>query len=206
MAFKFEVELRGEGGTGILAELRSEGVPIRAINRAVTIALKAAAEVWIRKFLPLHFGPAASSRYGYRKRTPKTQRIKSERPTIAISGTRISREMGKSIQVPNPNFGLNPPVDWVHTGELRSFVLRRAASGQMLERVTAPMAATRLQAIIRVPYPHPVRPEYAKSGGNPEIVKLLPSEQTELSGVASRAWREVVKTLRGKPKKVKLAA
>ena len=140
--------------------------------------LRAAAQLWIEVYLPMHFRPNAKYRYGYKPRLSDYNRKKHEYREV--------RDWHTKMRVPNPNYG-QAPLDLVYTGSMREQVLSRAISGELLSRVQTPSAAVKQLVRIPVPIPHPMHPSISSTGlgaGKGELIRLMPDE---IKAMATRA-------------------
>lgn len=129
------------------------------LNDIFRASLRATAEQWINTMLPQHFGNEAMNRYGYKFRS--------------------KRHLARKAWL-RPD--LSPPAPLEYTGELKSYVMGNATSGQMLNRTktisTGPSQKNpngKLRMTIPVQVPHPLNP---KNAG--ELSRVIRSERREL--------------------------
>lgn len=135
-----------------------DNLSTREINTIFSDALVIVSKHWVDKMLPLHFGNAAMNRYGYKFRSRR----------------HLAR---KAVIRPD----LVPPAPLEYTGELKSYVMGNARSGQIINSTrTVPKRGSQktagvIRAIIPVQIPHPLNP---KNKG--ELTRIIRSERREL--------------------------
>lgn len=146
-------------------------LPQRELNEITRTALTAAAQLWIKEFLPLHFIPSATQRYGYAPRNAKYRAIKRRAEKIRIAEF-------SNVFVPAPS----PPSPLVWTGELKKEVLGRPLSEY---NIKARATSNKQQVRVPVKIPHPLNP---KNSG--EITKLITLEILAMQNEAMKVFRK----------------
>lgn len=130
----------------------------RAFNQAAREGLFLGGLHWKTEFLPLHFGPKASRRYGYPKRLASY--------LIRKAFVRVNRSKGRGLRK-----RAGPAVRTIRFRDTEPFEfrgqLKRTAIASSRVRSTA--TSSRMQMVVTVPTGHALRPEY--SGHLTRIIK-----------------------------------
>lgn len=141
-------------------------LPTRQVNLIIKQGLETAAREWVRQFLPLHFGPGATQRYGYAARSRRTLQIKQRANSV--------RRWRSSIPVPIPR----PNGALVWTGDLKEEATRLARDPDSA-KLTSSGASGKEYVRVRIKLPHPMRPQNAE-----ELTRLITSELTVMQRIA----------------------
>lgn len=147
----------------------------RQFNQIIREVLIETGQYWAREFLPKHFEPGASGRYGYAPREERTRRIKRY-------AKQVHRWDGAVVPL------ADNPRPLVFTGELIEDVLGRDPANFSV-RATA--TSNRQRVVVKVPLPHPLNP---KNKG--EVTRLIPSELRAMHRFATRRLKEKMAALR----------
>lgn len=167
---------------------RRVGLTLSAFNQMVRESLLLTGQLWLRKFLPLHFGPQASRRYGYASRTWPWKAAKLATGFLAnVPSFRQRYNIARSLwrsgrwrEVPTVPAHDPRPLEGQREIEgrpdsLRQMVLGRFAFGGGPGNLKATATRNRQRLRIPVRLPHALNP---KNAG--EMTTLLASERHEL--------------------------
>lgn len=159
-------------------------------------SLSAAAELWVKEYLPKHFEPEAMQRYGLRRRSRNWNRQKNRG---WIRSDSFFAKQNAKLGISPPNFyvqitpqppGQEQPL--VARGDLKRHVLSNAMANLANAKFSgikgAGVGAAPITISVKLPFPHPLNPLYKG-----ELVKMTSWERKHVQGRFHATMRRLLK-------------
>lgn len=146
----------------------------RALKHLTRTALKAGAELWVKKFIPKHFQRSAIRRYEYTPRKGEKFARGTREFWDSYSGSKLNKKTGPGHLIP-----------LVHSGKTKASALRSKVK----------LIAVRAQVVTRAPALN-FRPRNSTINMREEFQTLLPQEHEEIAREMERAFQSELDILK----------